>query len=154
VKQPNEDITGKDRYDDLILDTTDAALPMRKTIMFLTENLYREALGPRARYELMMNPEPGELVVVTDHLARLYYRDDVSPDIVIRSLGYLVEHREEWWDIDEEWQKLLAAGEYGADDKRPTDKPYYVQYGPDAKDICRWTNCQVLRVPQTLWGWM
>ena len=154
MKQPYEDITGHDRSGDPILDTSEAALPMRKTIMFLADNLYRESLGPRARYELMMNPEPGELVVVTDHLARLFYRGDVPSDTVLHSLGYLVEHREEWWDADEEWARQIRDGEVYADEKRPTDKPYYVQYGPNAADICRWVNCQVLRVPQGLWGWI
>jgi hypothetical protein len=52
--------------------------------------------------------------------------------------------REEWASTEEDWR----ADELDAD---PLDRPienraYYIQYGPNAADICRWTNCSLLAI--------
>lgn len=145
--QPNEGIVGTDRSDDLLLDTTESALGMRKTIMFLTYNLHRATFHGKGSQ--MENPIVGDLVVVTDWLPQIDHFEEKMPiERVIRSLGYLVDHRQEWWHTDEEWQQLLDQYHYAPDEERPTDWAYYVQYGPDPKDICRWVDCGVLRVPR------
>lgn len=149
--QPHEGIVGLNRPDDLLLNTSTSALDMRKTVMFLTYNLHRALYrGPRYQNAAgMEEPSVGDLVVVTDYLPQMDHASERAPmERILHSLGYLVDYRLEWWHTDEEWQQLLNDGDYEPDEDRPTDWGYYVQYGRDPKDICRWVDCGILRVPR------
>jgi hypothetical protein len=70
-------------------------------------------------------------------------------DVERRTMGFgiLIAHREEWAQTDEEYQQSIDAGEVGADDKRWRDSAWYVQYGPQPDDVCRWVNCSFIAVP-------
>lgn len=95
-------------------------------------------------YERISHPQRGDLVLVMDSLMR---RDD---DTKLKGLGILLDHRDEYFQTDEEWQEMLkeekAVGYDSSKEPRQTDHFWYIQYGQDAEDICRWTNCTVLTV--------
>lgn len=147
MKQPHEDITGVDRTGDPLLCLEDDHLPVKAALIVMARHLSTatmvgnpapvvERMGGRLR-----SPQVGDLVVEQSNAASMR-RDGWG-----RGFGYLVERRREWWHTDEEWTALLADGEYAEDDERPTDDAWYIQYGPAAADICRWTNCSFLVIP-------
>lgn len=159
--QPYEGIAGTRREDDL-LSLEDAAIPRRLMMAGLADCLWGAVLvGNPAPVvsrmsERIMNPQPGDLVLVTDSR----YRDE---DTRIKGFGILLAHRTEWMQTDEElaasiaemradetlskdWgEKYIAALESG--EERTADEAWYVQYGPEPGDICRWMNCSLIAVP-------
>lgn len=71
-------------------------------------------------YDQMTVFPVGIRVVVSDY----FYRD--NDDVKYKSVGYLIGK------------------------ERTDDEPgeiYYIQYGPNPEDVCRWSNCLVLRIP-------
>jgi hypothetical protein len=155
--QPYEGVSGSARTDDLLsLDV--GATPRRMLMAGMADCMYHAVLvgnpapvvarmGKRIR-----DPHPGDIVLVTDSL---YRRDE---DTRIKGFGILLAHRTEWWqtdaelaadiarmradgDVSEEYLTALESGE-----ERPTDHAWYVQYGPESTDICRWTNCHVIAI--------
>lgn len=150
LKQPREDVKpGADRDDDL-LSLEDSAVPHRDALIGMARLLQRATrVGSPAPitediYKRLSAPQPGDLVVES---SVLYTRD---PDKRLKGLGILLEKRAEWWHSDQEWADLLAEEAYGPDDDRPQDEAWYVQYGPSAEDVCRWTNCSFIALP---WDW-
>lgn len=164
--QPREGITGTDRTEDDLLSLEDAAIPRRLLMIGMAHCLRKATLvGNPAPIVARMNerirdPQPGDLVVEE---STAYRRDE---DTQVKAFGILLAHRTEWAQTDEEWaadveQERKAHEEFlrgpyaqpgDADepwepDERMTDHAWYVQYGPKAGDICRWTNCSFVAIP-------
>lgn len=141
-KQPHQDVTGVDR-DDALLSLDDSATAHREALIGLGRNFYRACLvGNPApivteMYDRMKNPQPGDLVMETG-----------APysQVKTRALGILLEHRREWWHTDEEWAEVQT-NYSDPDDERPTDAAWYIQYGPKAADVCRWTDAEFIALP-------
>lgn len=145
--QPYEGIAGTDRDDDL-LSLEDEAVP-RRLLMHGMAGVLRDAVlvgnpAPRVArmWERMKDPQPGDLVAETS----TFHRAD--EDTRIKALGILVAHRVEWWQTDGEWAAAMAdePAELRGNGNRATDHAWYVQYGPQAGDICRWVNCEFITV--------
>lgn len=139
--QPHENVVGTDHSDTDLLFLTDEALSRRQMMMGQALLLHSACLvGHRApvverMWERITHPEIGDLVMATDHRTREH-----------KAFGYLVAERKEWWTTDEEWEKIVAEDpDYYGD--RSIDYAYYIQYGPQPVDVCRWTNCTVIMVP-------
>lgn len=164
--QPYEGITGTDRTEDDLLSLEDVAIRRRLLIKGLANCLRKATLvGNPAPIvtrmnERMRNPQPGDLVMEE---STTYRRDE---DIQVKGFGILIAHRQEWWQTDEEWAKQVEqeradheeflrsdyaqtgdADEPWEPEERGTDHAWYVQYGPKAGDICRWTNCAFTVIP-------
>jgi hypothetical protein len=150
--QPREGVAGTERTEDDLLSLDDRAVARRLLMIDTARALHSAALvgnpAPKVAemYARMSDPRPGDLVMEVTSLFRL--RD---VDTRIKGFGILVEHRKEWAETDAEWEAMVEAGEVGEDD-RFVDDAWYVQYGPAAEDVCRWTNCQFVAVP-TGAGW-
>lgn len=164
-KQPHEGIAGTSRDDDL-LSLEDAAIPHRMAIMGLANCLCKATLvGQPAPIvqrmsDRMRDPRPGDLVMEE---STRYRRDE---DDRVKAFGILIEHRVEWWETDEEWAKMVAEERADHDaflrsayaqpgdeaepwepGERRTDHAWYIQYGPQVGDICRWVNCSFVAIP-------
>jgi hypothetical protein len=143
MKQPHEDIIGTDRGDDDLLSLDMRAVAHRDALIAVVQHLWTATMvgNPAPVVERMSarmrSPQPGDLVIEP---AMSRPRRDL--DTRIKALGYLIEKRTEWWNTDEEWEV-----EEGYGDERPTDEAWYVQYGPDPADVCRWVNCKFITVP-------
>lgn len=142
--EPHEGVTGTDRPGDPLLTSDEAAALVAR----LTRKLYSTALAahaaPRGRelFERMATPEVGDQVVVSDSVG------SHSPETRQRGVGYLVAHRAEWWSTREEWERDKAEdGTLTEVDRLVEHDAWYVQYGPNSVDICRWVNCTVLAIP-------
>lgn len=61
-------------------------------------------------------------------------------------IGWLVSDQYENSDSDEEWGRMLADGEYGPDEPRPTERVYTIDLLSDGR-CYRWTNASFIRVP-------
>lgn len=145
--QPREGIFGRDRTDGL-LSLDESAVPARALIMTLALNLHKAALmfNPPAYLKdlrtQMDNPRPGDLVL---ELSTAYSL--MRGRFAIEGLGFLIETRTEWWHLNEEWEE--CKDDY-APDPRPTDTVSYVQYGPNAADVVRWSNHTLIGVPTSI----
>ena len=147
MKQPHEDVAGVQRDDDL-LSLEESALAHRDALIAMAKHLKSTTLvgNPAPIVEevhhRITHPRIGDLVMEVS----APYRKEV--DTRVKSLGILVERRYEWWETDEEFERLKAEDppSYTEAD-RMTDEAWYVQYGPDPKDICRWTNCEFVALP-------
>ena len=84
-------------------------------------------------------PRLGDLVVETGA-----HRGNA--DTRLKALGILLEHRDEWWETDAEWGALKSDDDQLEERDRRVDNAWYVQYGNDPADICRWTNCEFTAV--------
>lgn len=138
-------ITGTPRHTDPFLG---AATEVRDALAYTAWHLLRAGWTGRMApvtekmVDRVTHPRPGDLVYIPDSLRRR------APDGHRRKgFGYLIVARWEWWHTDAEWQQSIADGEWGADDDRPTDKAYYLQYGPNPFDVCRWVDCECRLIP-------
>jgi hypothetical protein len=163
--EPREGVTGADRDDDL-LSLEDAAVP-RRLIMAGMARCLRDAVlvgnpapAVARMWERMKNPAPGDLVIET---STFYRRDE---DDRVKAMGILIAHRVEWNETDVEWGAYIEEeraryeeflrGPYSqpgdgpfdpSQCERTTDHAWYVQYGPQAGDVCRWVNCDFMMIP-------
>lgn len=149
MKQPREDITGTLLTDDL-LSLEESAVAHRDALINMARLLWNAVLvgepAPVVKEMLarIRSPRPGDLVV--EHSV-LYRRD---PDTRMKGLGILIETRHEWATTDDEWAARLAdPEELGLleDEDRSTDEAWYVQYGPNPEDVCRWVDCEFFALP-------
>ena len=154
--QPNEGVTGTLRSDDL-LSLADEAVNRRAIMMAMGYSYYRLALdglfgkggGGRA-WVRCQKVQPGDLVMESMR-GVLSLRDNGCDP---RAFGILLDRRNEWAHTDEEWQDYLTSEGHAADEERET-RPvehdvFYVQYGPQPDDICRWMNCTFIALPTSL----
>jgi hypothetical protein len=164
--QPREGITGTLHDPPGILSLEEDAVEVRRALMGATRCLMRATLvgNPApvvARMSTRMrDPQPGDLVMETSSTCRLQAED------FCRAFGILLAHRTEWWTTDAEWEQSVAGeraahkeflrGPYAIPgdrdepwepDERMTDHAWYVQYGPQPQDVCRWVNCEFAAVP-------
>jgi hypothetical protein len=142
--QPHEGVTGIERAGDPLLTESGALLATE-----LMGMLYRAVLvgnpAPKVRemYERINAPAPGDAVVVFD---AIYFK---NADHKFKGTGYLVAVRAEWATTDEEWAAARDEDESLTDADRFVEREaWYVQYGPEPVDICRWSNCKVLAIPR------
>lgn len=160
--QPHEGITGTDRHDTDLLSLEEAAMP-RRDMMREMAKLLRSAtlVGNPApsvsrMSDRMQKPRPGDLVMEE---SSAWTRD---PDTRLKGFGILVCRRDEWWDSDDSLREFIAKHRADGDELeyaakleqqlatgvgRPVDDAWYVQYGPDPADVCRWTNCLFTAIP-------
>ena len=143
--QPHEGITGTARSaEDPLLTPVGSDL-----VLQLTRHLYGASIStvPSSQelHRRLTSPAVGQPVAVLD---AMYQR---SPDTRWKGVGYLLETRREWWTTDAEWaaeQRAQLHDGYLADEERMVEPAaWYVQYGPEPADVCRWVNCQVLALP-------
>lgn len=147
--QPREGITGTERTEDDLLALNDKAVA-RRLLMIGTVKALRTAtlVGNPApvvaeMWARMQDPQPGDLVMESGTPFR-----KSDPDAQIKGFGILIAHREEWASTDEEWAATLAEEpDLVREEERFHDHAWYVQYGPAAEDVCRWTNCEFMAVP-------
>lgn len=158
--QPHEGITGVNRTRDDLLILTEHAMHRRVVILSIASELWRAALRGantepgRALYQRMSNPSVGDLVVETVGMRHPTKVDSRGDARVVTCFGILLGSRTEWSCSDEDWQHYREEGEASGhplpDESRITEKAAYVQYGPKAKDICRWANCSLIALPTNL----
>jgi hypothetical protein len=148
--QPREGVDGTERAGDDLLDLDDAALARRLMMIQTAQALYSAVLvgnpAPKVAklYARMSKPQPGDLVMeVTGS-----HRRGTDSDSAIKGFGILIAARREWMQTDEEWAAELAEGGLEPED-RHYDDAWYVQYGPAAEDVCRWTNAAFVAIPTT-----
>lgn len=146
--QPREGISGVERTEDDLLNLDDKAVA-RRLLMIGTAKALRTAtlVGNPApvvaeMWARMQNPRPGDLVMESGTPFR---KND--PDAQIKGFGILLAHRDEWASTDEEWAAVCAEDEDVNPEERFHDHAWYVQYGPAAEDVCRWTNCEFIAIP-------
>lgn len=145
MKQPNEDVPQGTTRDDDLLSLEPQAVTHRNALITMSRHLTTATLvGHPApivsrMYARLRDPRPGDLVVeMSAELRDARHR--------ISALGILLERRVEWYDTDERWAEIIADDPDGWDERR-TDTAWYIQYGPDAGDVVRWTNCSFEVVP-------
>jgi len=146
--EPHEGVRGVARDSDPILESVAAS----KLVANLGRHLYSATLvgnqAPKVtRLDARMHaPEVGDVIVVLDAT----YSSD--PDTIWKSVGYLVARREEWATTREVWDQEKLED---PDANRWVEhEAWYIQYGPAPEDICRWTNCSVIAVPNADDGWI
>jgi hypothetical protein len=146
-KQPHEGIVGMDRTGDPLVTLDDELLPVRAALITVSGHLQTATqVGNPAPVVQRMNerlrsPQVGDLVVEQGKAAFMRAAD------WYRGFGYLVERRREWWVTDEEWEAEKREDETLSDANRSVDEAWYIQYGSDAGDVCRWTDCSFRVIP-------
>lgn len=155
--QPHEDVHGVDRTIDDLLKLDEAAMRRRVVMLTIAKALWQATLRGahnehgRAAYQQMAEPRTGDLVVETVGMAHPLKEDADGEVRAVTCFGILLGFRTEWACTDEDWRRYQAEGEADGyplpDDSRITVKAAYVQYGPAAKDICRWVNCSLIALP-------
>jgi hypothetical protein len=147
MKQPREDIRGIDRSSDPLLGLDDDTLRLRDAIMGVFYHLRDAVLvgspAPKVKaiYERIYNPRPGDLVCEVGAPTRSKWESRA------RGFGYLIDKRVEWSVTDDEHAREMQEGVYDEGEDRSTDTAWYVQYGPNAADVCRWVDCNFQMVP-------
>lgn len=144
--QPNNGVVGVDRSDDLLLSLDEQVALQREHLATVTSHLFDACLvgnpAPRvqAMYLRLTHPQLGDYIIETSWRRH-------QPDWW-RAFGVLTAVRIEWESTDTEWDTHKAIDGVGlADSDRRTDTAWYIQYGPDPTDLCRWTNCTFHVVP-------
>lgn len=149
MKQPHENVTGVARTGDDLISLDERAIAHRNALIVMAHHLRDATMvgNPAPAVERVGNrlrtPLVGDLVVEVT----AFYRHRRDPDTALKGFGYLVERRREWWTTDEEWEREKAEDGGLDDSDRSTDEAWYIQYGPEPVDICRWTNCEFYVVP-------
>lgn len=140
-----ERLHGTDRTGDPLLSLDEACLPIR--VLVMSSQWYATYLFGMAGAPIGINwqrryrePRPGDLCFATDHAIN----PRADADTLLKSFGYFLgEQREPIYD-DETWAKVQD--QY--DDRKdcPTERVFYIQYGPKPDDVCRWEDaqCQVI----------
>jgi hypothetical protein len=147
-KQPREGVVGVDRNGDDFLSLDMRAVAHRAGLVAVAKHLRSACMvgdpAPvvREMSDRMRHPRVGDLVFEPTMAT-----SSADLDTRTKALGYLVEKRTEWWLTDEDWAAEKAEDDRLTDEDRQTDEAWYVQYGPDPGDICRWTNCDFGMIP-------
>jgi hypothetical protein len=144
--QPHEGITGTERAGDPLL-TEDGSMVATELMGMLYSAVLVGNPAPKVQemYDRINKPSPGDAVVVFD---AIYSR---NADNKHKGTGYLIGVRAEWGNTDAEWERDRAEDDSltGAD-RWVEREAWYVQYGPEPADVCRWSNCRVLAIPRDL----
>lgn len=148
MKQPHEDVLGTPR-EDYLLSLDEQAVPHREALIAMARHLKTACLvgnqAPvvRSIYERIFNPQPGDLVVEMSVMSGR--KKDATTRM--QGLGVLLEHRKEWWETDEEWERYKAEHDEPDDLERMVEHAWYIQYGSDPTAVCRWVNCSFIVLP-------
>jgi len=151
--QPYQGIRGTDLTGHWLLSLDERAIAHRETIIALGHHLRTATMVGQpapvvARMsERMRHPEPGDLAVSVEVL---HGRRD--PDDRLKGLGVYLSGRTEWWESDAEWEASKAQEPAWADEDRATDTVFYLQYGPDPGDICRWSDSEAVALLTQPWS--
>lgn len=158
--QPHEKVSGIHRTRDDLLSLEGPALRRRVVMMTIANSLWKATLGVahtefgREEYKRMNKPRMGDLVVETMSMRNPDVMDADSEQRSIHGFGILLGEREEWTCSHEDWARYVeeaaADGDTMTLKDRATVKALYVQYGPQADDIVRWTNCSFIALPTGL----
>jgi hypothetical protein len=147
--QPFEGIRGIDLSRHWVLSLDERAAPHRETLIAMARHLHTATLvgdpAPvvRRMCDRLRSPEPGDLVVTAEVM---HGRRD--PDSRLKGLGIYLGSRTEWELTDAQWEAYKAEDGCGlTDEDRVTDDVFYIQYGPDPGDICRWHNSSAVVLP-------
>lgn len=137
--------TGTDRTGDPLLTLTPDQMKIIMMIVWSGYRLVGYAQAPIAKAldDRRQHPHPGDLVLVPDAMSR---RADCERHGY--GWGYLLETRTEPVFTDAEWQRILTEEDPGYGE-RPTERIFYIQYGPKPGDVVRWENASVMAVPHT-----
>ena len=140
--QPMEGITATLRADDDLLSLADAAAPRREMMIAMGRHLWsmtlcaHQAPDGKEMFRRMNNPRVGDLVMENGRIDPIW------------GLGILLAHRDEWACSDKDWEQWQADEPQAYDGERPIERRvYYIQYGSDAIDICRWANASFIALP-------
>jgi hypothetical protein len=153
--QPFEGIHGTDYLSGhWLLSLDERAVPHREALIAMAHHLRTATLvgnpAPVTRRicDRLRQPEPGDLVVTTEVM---HGRRD--PDDRLKGLGVFLAGRKEWAETDAQWEAYKAGNEdWVTDEDRWTDTVFYIQYGPDPGDICRWHNSEAVVLPVDIGG--
>jgi hypothetical protein len=155
LPQPHEGITGVDRTGSYLLSLDDEAIAHRDALIAMADLLRSACMvgSPAPIVEHMSrrlsSPQVGDLVV--EDSARMRTADTERR---IKGFGYLVARRREWGSTDEQWdeyKRAEAEGPYphevGEHERMVEPDAWYIQYGPNPADVCRWENCGFTVLP-------
>lgn len=148
--QPHEGISGTDRTGTDLVSLAESASEHRDALVAMARHLQTATSvgNPAPVVERMAQrlraPQPGDLVVESS--SGMWRTDQETRH---KAFGFLIAKRTEWWETDEQWATAKTEDGSLTDDDRMTDEAWYVQYGPNAVDVCRWTNCSFMVIPIT-----
>jgi hypothetical protein len=93
----------------------------------------------------MRDPQPGDWVVETTVVMSRRASDDDR----LKGFGVLLARRWEYASTDADWAAAMADEhpDLRSDENRPRQDSWYVQYGPQPEDVCRWGNCDFVMAP-------
>lgn len=141
--QPYENVIGNDRPQDDLLEMNDRAL-LRRSLMLNLASAFLDsvvpgssAMGNQELYSRMSTPRIGDLVMENTTA------QNREADLKTRAMafGILLDHRREWAHTDAQWVQYCTENPDTEPEDRPSCAAWYIQYGPNAKDVCRWHNC-------------
>lgn len=155
MKQPHEGIEGQDlRHLGHLLCLSDEAQAHRSLIVSTAHLVMNAclAINPTPNQQRidhrLRNPRVGDLVFEESSFWGSYRKGHPQEgNAWCKGFGFLIEYRYEWWHTDEVWEQRLADGEVYPEEDRPTDRAWYVQFGPEPDDVCRWVNCSMVAIP-------
>ena len=160
--QPHEGIQGSGLPEGHLLALTEESIARRLEMLTCMWQRWDDILHGRiadrdALFERMYNPQVGDLVVEQTSSFRR------NRDSQIQASGILLVHeRKEWASSDEDWALTVSREEashrssglpFDVEEfarERFADKFTYIQYGADPGNICRWSNCKFIAVPQDI----
>jgi hypothetical protein len=134
---------GTDRHGDPLV-SLDPALARLREAIAETQHAYWRLTGLLSApigakwSKRRCEPRTGDLVYVVDALRH------PDPDTRQKGFGYLVVAREEEMYDDETWERIK--NQFRDDGPPPREPIFYVQYGPDPEDVCRWSNASCFAV--------
>ena len=146
--QPFEGIRGTE-HRAWLLSLDERAIAHREFLIEMAHHLSTATLvgnpAPVVRRigERLRLPRIGDLVVTTEVM---HGRRD--PDDRLKGFGIFLAGRKEWCETDAEWAAGCLANDWDPlTEERMTDTVFYIQYGPDPGDICRWHNSEAVVLP-------
>ena len=161
LPQPREDVTGMDLTGSMLLSLREPAAVHREALITVTRHLRDSCMvgnpAPVVRriWQRISHPEPGDLAVANEVLHGC--GDD---DYHLKGFGVLLAIRDEWAETDADWaafcdseRRAAEADGFTADmivsDENRAEEHgvYYLQYGPEPVDVCRWVNSACTALP-------
>ncbi len=149
--QPREGIVGARHDPPGLLSLDGVAVPYRDAIVAMVRHLGSTTVVGRPAPivagidKRMSEPEVGDYVVEVTGAG--WSKD---PRRRLMAFGVLLARRQEWATSDADWAAEVAADHGLMDDDRVREDAWYVQYGPEPEDVCRWTDCDFRMAPVTV----
>jgi hypothetical protein len=147
---------------DLLLGLDETSLAWRKMLCVLADHIGHATLvgSPAPIVERMLvrmsKPEPGDYVYERA-MSRPGARGEQGPVEFAHVTGFLLRQAQEPMWTEEEWQAELdwydKHPRNSGPPERPTERIWYIQYGPSDDDVCRWGNATFTMIPldRDLW---